>query len=169
MNPPENRREFIKASAAAAIAAPFILTSSARGQDSPGETLRVGLVGCGGRGSGAAAQALAADKNIAITAMGDAFEDQIKRALPGLQKAHPEKVKVDPDHCFTGLDAYKKVIESGVDVVILASPPGFRPLHMKAAIEAGKHVFAEKPIRWQWMRPACAWCWLRRRKRRRRT
>ena len=146
MNQPENRREFIKASAAAAIAAPFILTSSARGQDSPGETLRVGLVGCGGRGSGAAAQALAADKNIAITAMGDAFEEQIRRALPGLRKAHPEKVKVEPENCFAGMDAYKKVIDSGVDVVILASPPGFRPMHMKAAIDAGKHVFAEKPM-----------------------
>jgi len=142
----ENRREFIKSSAAAAIAAPFILTSSARGQDSPGDTLRIGLVGCGGRGSGAAAQALSADKNVALVAVGDAFEDQIKRGLTGLQKTHPEKVKVEPEKCFAGLDAYKKVIESGVDVVILASPPGFRPMHLQAAIEAGKHVFAEKPM-----------------------
>jgi myo-inositol 2-dehydrogenase / D-chiro-inositol 1-dehydrogenase len=141
----ESRREFLKASAAAAIAAPFVLTSS-RGQDSPGEMLRVGLIGCGGRGSGAAAQALAADRNIVLTAIGDAFEEQIKRALPNLQKTTPDKVKVNPDRCFTGLDAYKKVLESGVDVVILATPPGFRPLHLKAAIDAGKHVFAEKPL-----------------------
>src|SRR5688572_2642929 len=146
MNPPENRREFIKASAAAAMAAPFILSTSVRAQNSPGETLRVGLIGCGGRGSGAAANALAADKNIELTALGDAFEDQVKRALPGLKKVHPEKVKVEPDHCFAGLDAYKKVIASGVDVVILATPPGFRPLHLKAAVDAGKHVFAEKPV-----------------------
>ena len=103
-------------------------------------------MGCGGRGSGAAAQALSADKNVALVAVGDAFEDQIKRGLTGLQKTHPEKVKVEPEKCFTGLDAYKKVIESGVDVVILASPPGFRPMHLQAAIEAGKHVFAEKPM-----------------------
>src|SRR5688572_4235266 len=100
MNQPESRREFIKASAAAAIAAPFILSNSARAQNSPGETLRVGLIGCGGRGSGAAAQALSADKNIALTAIGDAFEDQINRALPGLRKTNPEKVKVEPDQCF---------------------------------------------------------------------
>ena len=142
----ETRREFIKTSAAAAIAAPFILTSSARAQGSPGETLRIGLVGCGGRGSGAAAQALKADKNVELVAVGDAFEEQIKRALPGLKKVSPEKFKVEPDRCFSGFDAYKKVIDSGVDVVILASPPGFRPLHMKAAIDAGKHVFAEKPM-----------------------
>lgn len=142
----ESRREFIKSSAAAAIAAPFILSSSARGQDSPGETLRIGLVGCGGRGSGAAAQALSADRNVALVAVGDAFEDQINRGLKGLQKTHPDKVKVQPEKCFAGLDAYKKVLESGVDVVILASPPGFRPMHLKAAIEAGKHVFAEKPM-----------------------
>jgi predicted dehydrogenase len=142
----ETRREFIKTSAAAAIAAPFVLTSSARGQNSPGETLRIGLIGCGGRGSGAAAQALSADRNVALTAIGDAFEDQIKHALPNLQKTHPDKVKVQPEHCFSGLDAYKKVLESGVDVVILATPPGFRPLHLKAAIDAGKHVFAEKPM-----------------------
>lgn len=128
------------------MAAPFILSTSVRAQNSPGETLRVGLIGCGGRGSGAAANALAADKNIELTALGDAFEDQVKRALPGLKKAHPEKVKVEPDHCFAGLDAYKKVIASGVDVVILATPPGFRPLHLKAAVDAGKHVFAEKPV-----------------------
>src|SRR5262245_15049968 len=145
-HPGENRREFIKTSAAAALAAPFILAGSARAQSSPGETLRVGLVGCGGRGSGAAAQALSADKNVVLTAVGDAFEDQLHRALPGLRKTHPEKVKVEPDHCFTGFDAYQKVINSGVDVVILATPPGFRPMHIKAAIDAGKHVFAEKPV-----------------------
>jgi len=142
----ETRREFIKTSAAAALAAPFVLTSSALGQDSPGETLRIGLIGCGGRGSGAAAQALSADKNVALTAIGDAFPEQIDHALKNLQKTHGEKVKVKPDHCFSGLDAYQKVLESGVDVVVLATPPGFRPLHLKAAIDAGKHVFAEKPL-----------------------
>ena len=144
--PSETRREFIRSSAAAAIAAPFILTSSVRGQGSPGETLRIGLIGCGGRGSGAAAQAMAADRNVALVAVGDAFPDQLKRALPGLKKANPDKFRVEPDRCFAGLDAYKKVIESGVDIVILATPPGFRPMHIRAAIDAGKHVFAEKPL-----------------------
>ncbi len=147
-NVPTSRREFLKSSGAAvsgALAAPFILTGSSFAQ-SPGETLRVGLVGCGGRGSGAAAQALNGDKNVLLTAVGDAFEDQLQRGLSSLRKQNPEKVKVEPDHCFVGLDAYQKVIESGVDVVVLATPPGFRPTHIKAAIDAGKHVFAEKPL-----------------------
>ena len=147
-NPPTTRRDFLKHSTAAmggALAAPFILTQTGLAQ-SPGETLRIGLVGCGGRGSGAAAQALAADKNVQLTAMGDAFEQPVKRAINSLQKVAGDKVKVEPDHCFYGLDAYQKVIDSGVDVVLLATPPGFRPAHIKAAIDAGKHVFAEKPM-----------------------
>ena len=128
-----------------ALAAPFILTSSGLAQ-SPGETLRIGLVGCGGRGSGAAAQALKADKNVELTALGDAFEEPVQRALKSLRKVAEDKVKVEPEHCFYGLDAYQKVINSGVDVVLLATPPGFRPAHIKAAIDAGKHVFAEKPM-----------------------
>jgi predicted dehydrogenase len=142
-----SRREFLKTSAAltGTLAAPLILTSKTHAI-SPGETLRVGLVGCGGRGTGAAGQALGADQNIVLTAMGDAFEDNLQRGLASIRKERGDKVKVTPDHCFVGLDAYKKVIESGVDVVILASPPGFRPQHFKAAIEAGKHVFAEKPV-----------------------
>jgi predicted dehydrogenase len=108
--------------------------------------LRVGLIGCGGRGSGAASQALSADKNVVLTAMGDAFEDPLQRSLSSLQKEHADKVKVTPDKCFVGLDAYQKVIDSGVDVVLLASPPGFRPVHLKASVDAGKHIFCEKPM-----------------------
>jgi predicted dehydrogenase len=78
--------------------------------------------------------------------MGDAFEDQLQKSLQSLQKAHPEKVKVTPEKCFVGLDAYQKVIDSGVDVVLLATPPGFRPVHLKAAVDAGKHIFCEKPV-----------------------
>ena len=110
------------------------------------KTLRIGLVGCGGRGSGAANNALAADKNIELVAMGDAFEDRIQSSLKNLKAAHGDKVKVTPEKCFVGLDAYQKVIDSGVDVVLLATPPGFRPQHLKAAIDAGKHVFTEKPM-----------------------
>jgi predicted dehydrogenase len=151
MNTPSNsvttRRDFLKTSAlvGSALAAPAILPGGLFGKEN-NETLRVGLIGCGGRGSGAASQALSADKNIALTAMGDAFEDQLQKSLQGLQKEHPDKVKVTPDKCFVGLDAYQKVIDSGVDVVLLATPPGFRPVHLKAAVDAGKHVFCEKPM-----------------------
>ena len=106
---PTSRREFLRNSTAAvggALAAPFVLTTSSRAQ-SPGETLRIGLVGCGGRGSGAAAQALKADKNVELTALGDAFEEPVQRALKSLKKVAEDKVKVQPDQCFHGLDAYQ--------------------------------------------------------------
>lgn len=144
------RRDFLKNSSAAAavgLAAPFILSSKGRAAAlSPGDTIKVGLVGCGGRGTGAANDALDADANVVLTAVGDAFEDNLQRGLGSIKKAKGEKVKVEPDHQFVGLDAYQKVINSGVDVVVLATPPGFRPMHLKAAIEAGKHVFCEKPM-----------------------
>ena len=148
-NPPPvtSRRDFLKTSAAitTALAAPAILPGNLfAGANS--DTLRVGLVGCGGRGSGAADQALKADPNIVLTALGDAFPEPLQDSLNNLKKAHPDKVKVTPDKCFTGLDAYQKVIDSGVDVVLLASPPGFRPVHLEAAVKAGKHVFCEKPV-----------------------
>jgi myo-inositol 2-dehydrogenase / D-chiro-inositol 1-dehydrogenase len=161
-----SRRDFLKASAlvGSALAAPSVLTSRAA-EEAPATSqaglersgtiveaapndalLRVGLIGCGGRGSGAASQALSADPNVTLTAMGDAFEDQLRKSLQNLQKEHPDKVKVAPEKCFVGLDAYQKVIDSGVDVVLLATPPGFRPVHLKAAVEAGKHIFCEKPM-----------------------
>ena len=151
MNTPANsltsRREFLKASAlvGSALAAPAILPGSLFAKENT-DTLRVGLIGCGGRGSGAASQALHADKNVVLTAMGDAFDDQLQRSLSSLQKEHGDKVKVTPEKCFVGLDAYQKVIDSGVDVVLLATPPGFRPVHLKAAVDAGKHIFCEKPM-----------------------
>ncbi len=139
------RREFLKTSAlvGSALAAPAILPGSVFAGAS--DTLRVGLIGCGGRGSGAAEQALNADPNVMLVAMGDVFKDQLESSLNGLKAKFADKVKVDPDHQFVGLDAYRKVIES-VDVVLLATPPGFRPVHLKAAIDAGKHVFCEKPM-----------------------
>jgi myo-inositol 2-dehydrogenase / D-chiro-inositol 1-dehydrogenase len=141
------RRQFLKTSALAgsALLAPAILPSRARAaQDS--STLKIGLIGCGGRGTGAAGEAMGADKNIALTAMADVFEDKLHASLEALRQEAPEKVKVEPDHCFVGLDAYQKLIDSGVDVVLLATPPGFRPIHLKAAVAAGKHVFCEKPV-----------------------
>jgi predicted dehydrogenase len=110
------------------------------------ETLKVGLIGCGGRGTGAASQALKADEHVILTAMADVFADKLQSSLDSLRHELPDKVKVEPDHCFVGLDAFQKVIDSGVDVVVLATPPGFRPRHLKAAVAAGKHIFCEKPV-----------------------
>jgi predicted dehydrogenase len=110
------------------------------------ETIKVGLIGCGGRGSGAAGQALSADSNVILTAMGDVYEDRLESSLKALKAQSPDKVQVTPEKTFVGLDAYKKVLESGVDLVILTAPPGFRPLHLAAAVEAGKHTFCEKPM-----------------------
>jgi predicted dehydrogenase len=143
-----SRREFLGRSAliAGALAAPAVLTNPLFAAS--GDTLKVGLVGCGGRGRGAAQNALKADPNVVITALGDAFDDSLKSGLATLTST-PEiasRVKVTPENCFAGLDAYQKVINSGVDVVILATPPGFRPLHLAAAVAAGKHVFCEKPM-----------------------
>jgi predicted dehydrogenase len=145
-----SRRQFLKTSSAAitgTLAGPLILTSKTRAA-SPGDTVKVGLIGCGGRGSGAAKNALSADSSVVLTAIGDAFPDRLERGLNNLKadKEVGEKVKVAADNAFSGLDAYEKVINSGVDVVILATPPGFRPLHLKAAVDAGKHVFCEKPM-----------------------
>jgi len=108
--------------------------------------LKVGLIGCGGRGTGAAAQALQADANVLLTAMGDVFEDRLEESHKALMEEVPTKLKVEKATKFIGFDAYQKVIDSGVDVVLLATPPGFRPQHLMAAINAGKHVFCEKPV-----------------------
>jgi len=151
MNAPINtvssRREFLKTSAlvGGALAAPAILPGKLFANERT-DTLKVGLIGCGGRGTGAAGQALSADKNVVLSAMGDAFAQPLQNSLKALQKDHGERVKVTPDTSFVGLDSYQKVIGSGVDVVLLATPPGFRPMHLKAAIDAGKHVFCEKPM-----------------------
>jgi predicted dehydrogenase len=108
--------------------------------------LKVGLIGCGGRGTGAAAEALQADSDVVLTAMGDVFEDRLNEAYQELIKVAGNKVKVNNQNKFVGFDAYLKVIASGVDVVLLATPPGFRPDHLMAAVNAGKHVFCEKPV-----------------------
>jgi myo-inositol 2-dehydrogenase / D-chiro-inositol 1-dehydrogenase len=113
------------------------------------DTIRVGLIGCGGRGSEAAVQAVSAPGNIKLVAMGDAFPWQLEESYAKIQGAladRPERLAVDADHKFVGLDAYQKVIASGVDLVVLATPPGFRPVHFEAAVKAGKHVFMEKPV-----------------------
>lgn len=148
-SPLENRRTFLKkssAATAAALAAPYIAYSQEEVFEENCDTLKVGLIGCGGRGSGAAAQALSADQNVILSAMGDAFPDRLQNSLKALRQSAGARVKVTPETSFVGFDAYQKVIDSGVDVVLLCTPPGFRPRHLKAAIDAGKHVFCEKPM-----------------------
>lgn len=143
-----NRRFFLKSTSAAVLgsALPF---ASAIGRPFSGptaNTLKVGLIGCGGRGTGAAAQALNADPDVVLTAMGDVFPDRLEASYKAIMEEQPQKVKVDKAHKFIGFDAYQKVLNSGVDVVILTTPPAFRPEHLTAAINAGKHVFCEKPV-----------------------
>ena len=142
-----NRRTFIKTSAAgvaALVSAPYV----ARGQGDA-SPVKVGLIGCGGRGTGAAAQALNADEGAVLWSMGDAFERRLNGSLERLEggaKGKTGQIQVAKSRRFSGLDAFQKVIASGVDVVLLATPPGFRPQHLRAAVEAGKHVFCEKPM-----------------------
>jgi len=141
------RRDFVKATslAAAGVAlTPLRSIASARGAD----TVKVGVIGCGGRGTGAAADCLTADPSVKIVAMGDLFADRVKGSRGELSKMEEFKGRVDvpDDRIFTGFDAYQKVIASGVDLVILATCPHFRPIHFEAAIKAGKHVFFEKPV-----------------------
>lgn len=135
-----SRRQFIAASAVAAAAAPGLF---AAGND----TLKVGLIGCGDRGTGAASQALLADKSVKLVAMADAFADRIELCLKNLNDKAALKGKIDvkPEAQFVGFDAYNEVI-ARCDVVLLCSTPHFRPIHLKAAVDAGKHVFCEKPV-----------------------
>jgi myo-inositol 2-dehydrogenase/D-chiro-inositol 1-dehydrogenase len=139
------RRDFLKKAAAAAMVTGFPGIISAQ---TVTNAIKVGLVGCGGRGSGAAAQALAADDFAELTAVADVEQTQVDRCLSSLKRVAKSapRVKVVKENQYLGLDAFEKVIGAGVDVVLLATPPGFRPQHLAACIEANKHVFCEKPI-----------------------
>lgn len=143
-----SRRSFLKTSATTTVAgmiAGQLLHSRVHAAEN--NNLKVGLVGCGGRGTGAARDTLSADSNCTLVAVGDLFPEQNEAALRQLRATeYAERVQVTPDMMFSGFDAYRKVIESGVDVVLLATPPGFRPQQLEEAINAGKHVFCEKPI-----------------------
>jgi len=137
------RRDFLKTSTAAASAA--ALGAMASGAYAAGsDVIRVGVVGCGGRGTGAALNAMNADPGVRLAALGDVFLDRARGKIDGLKKQKPNQVVVDEAHCFGGLDAYRRVIEC-VDVVLIACAAKFHPMYTKAAIEAGKHVFCEKP------------------------
>lgn len=165
-----SRRSFLGGSLAAGAAALTIIRPElVRGAGK--ERLRAGLVGCGGRGTEAAIDLLTADPNVELVSMGDIFEDKLQKSLASLRdpkflgEASPKhaaeftgkpltdlvesvrkRVNVDPEHCFSSFDAYSKVLASGIDVVLLCTPPGHRPEQFEAAVNAGRHIFTEKPI-----------------------
>jgi len=108
--------------------------------------IRIGLIGCGGRGTGAVGDSMKADSGVVLTAVADLFESKAQSAAKRLAGRHKGRVAIDKDHIFSGFDAYKKLVQSDLHIVLMATPPGFRPYHLKAAIEAGKNVFMEKPV-----------------------
>jgi len=108
--------------------------------------IRIGLIGCGGRGVGAAMNALEAHPGARVVTVGDVFADRAEGARQNLTRQRPNQADVPRERCFVGFDAYAKVIASEIDLALLATPPGFRPLHFEAAVSAGKHVFMEKPV-----------------------
>jgi myo-inositol 2-dehydrogenase/D-chiro-inositol 1-dehydrogenase len=148
MSDQNSRRDFLRNSTAAAVGASVLSSIASRAYAASDETIKVGLVGCGGRGTGAASQALKTEGPVKLVAMADAFEDQLEKSLKGLKGALGDKAdeRVAVDQKFIGLDAYKQMLAADVDLVILATPPGFRPIHFEAAVAAGKNVFMEKPV-----------------------
>jgi predicted dehydrogenase len=147
--PTPSRRSFLTGSAATAAAFTIVEPQLVRGWGS--EKLKVGLIGCGSRGTEAIYNTMVGDPRTELVAMADIFEDHLEGSLKKL-KARPEmqpfqdRIKVTPEMRFVGFDAYKKLIGSGVDIVFLATPPAWRPIHFEAAIEGNKHVFCEKPF-----------------------
>lgn len=139
-----SRRNFIKASGATGAAA--LLAGTNRIFAGGSDKIRVGLIGCGGRGTLDTTNCLTCAENVELVAMGDLFADRINRCRNTLTQRLPDKVKVTDDTCYVGWDAHQKVLACDVDLVILTEPPHFRPAHLRAAVEAGKHVFAEKPV-----------------------
>lgn len=153
------RRNFLRTSATATMALGAMASAPASVFAAGSDKIRVGLIGCGSRGIGAAMNCVLSTPGVEIVALGDVFQDRVEAALKQLKDnnqgkewscsrewKHADHVKATRETCFTGFDAYQKVLASGVDMVILAGPPHFRPIHLKAAIEAGKHVFMEKPV-----------------------
>ncbi len=140
-----SRRQFLQQSTVLAAAAAPTLGLMRSAHAAGDDVIRIGMVGCGGRCTGAAANAMQADPGVRLVAMSDLFADRVEGKRQGLKKGrYSEQVQVDDDHCFAGLDGYKKVIDS-VDVVLIACAAKFHPMYLKAGIEAGKHVFVEKP------------------------
>lgn len=139
------RRDFLKTAATASLAAaiPGHLGLFAQG----GDTLRIGVIGCGGRGTGAALDALNSSPGMEVVALFDPFKDRVDSCLKRLLEKAPAKIKVKPENCYTGFDGYKRLLAlPEVNYIVTAAPPGFRPGHFQAAVEAGKNIFMEKPV-----------------------
>lgn len=157
--PAGSRRSFIKFSTVAAVGATIAPNYNplAQGYVAGSDTIRIGLIGCGGRGTGAAMNALFAAPGVKLVAMGDAFKDRLDESRATLRNKVGDittkkgmkigdVLDVTDDRCFVGFDAFEKVIASDVNYIILATPPAFRPEHLKAAVAAGKNIFTEKPV-----------------------
>lgn len=153
-----DRRNFISKTSIGVIGAAGLLASCAKNEQNKkeiqlpelldkapdGKVIKAGLIGCGGRGTGAAINFLDAGPNLQITALGDVFQDKIDQCRAELKTQ--KGVEIADENCFIGFDSYQKVIDSGVDMVLLCTPPHFRPVHVEAAVNARKHIFMEKPI-----------------------
>ena len=142
------RRDFLKTAPTAALGTAIIPgTKAFAGQRVAGsDAIRIGLIGCGGRGTGAVGDAISSSAGVTLVAMGDMFPDRLTSSRAGLSEKFGKAIDVTPDRSFTGLDAYQKVIASDVNYIILATPPGFRPIHLAAAVAANKNIFTEKPV-----------------------
>lgn len=146
-NDASSRRSFLTSAVTGAAAFTIVKPELVRGAGN--EKLKAGLVGAGARGTQAVQNILTGCDNVELVAIADVFEDRLEESLKKLKALKPEladRVKVDPEHHFVGFDAYKKVIASGVDIVMLATYPAYRPMHFEAAVEAKKHIFCEKPF-----------------------
>jgi predicted dehydrogenase len=145
----DSRRGFLQRTAATAAAATALSPALGLGRNAHAAgsgAIKVGVIGCGGRGSGAAANAMNAGKDVHLVAMADVFADRVADSRANLKTMYPDQMKVDDAHCFAGFDAYKQLIASDVDVVLIAVTSHFHPVFLSAAIAAGKHVFCEKPV-----------------------
>ena len=140
-----SRREFAKASAAAISTFAVLRGASAQGSS---EVLKVGLLGCGGRGTGALSQMLQGNDNVKVIALADVFPDKIERTRKQIESNDDfaKKRDIKDDHCFTGLDAYKGILSTDIDILLEGTLPYSRPKHLEAAVEAKKHIFTEKPV-----------------------
>lgn len=142
-----SRRDFVKQSALATAGLSAGLMASGNYAYAVGtDTIQIGLVGCGGRGTGAANDCVQSSDGVELIAMADLFQDRMEESKGQLKERLGDHFKVTSDRTFLGFDAYQKVLETDVDLVLFATPPAFRPIHLRAAIEAGKHVFIEKPV-----------------------
>ncbi len=142
----QTRRDFLKTSSAVVSSVGVSsLAVSLSAYAGAKDTINVGLIGCGDRGTGAVVQAMEADPGVRLVAMADLFEDVIHKKRKLLKKEKPDQMAVDDDHCFVGFDAYKELIASDVDVVLIANASRFHARHLKACVDAGKHSFVEKP------------------------